>query len=174
MLSERRMRTPTHTHTAQRTWFTATFLHTHKPCYDAQDQRVAPFTVFTSVRSDLVLGVVGSNTTVSTCFLQPWFKKKSFRSWSALEGASWSSLQLTVKMTSVGEDIFNASVKWTPIKKSVYWSLCYTWMGFLATALNLLSVKSGNNLGEMGLASAAKLFSIYQHAWVWNSVFWQV
>lgn len=36
----------------------------------------------------------------------------------------------------------------------------------LATALNLLSVKSGNNLGEMGLASAAKLFSIYQQAWV--------
>lgn len=36
----------------------------------------------------------------------------------------------------------------------------------LATALNLLSVKSGNNLREMGLASAAKLFSIYQHAWV--------
>lgn len=35
----------------------------------------------------------------------------------------------------------------------------------------LLNVKSGENPGEMRLDSAAKLFSIYQPAWVRRSVY---
>lgn len=51
--------------------------------------------------------------------------------------------------------------------KSLFFGAFVVLEWVLATALSLLSVKSGNrNLGEMGLASAAKLFSIYQQAWV--------